>query len=127
MFERYTATNQCWLEQEVKKLGVSMGYDIPVHAFKTDKTKMSKGNHICGLEPLIRGGRLLFSNMIPGLDLLFKQFTIFTGIPHPKRNDDGPDMLVVSPHGYADDGPRDGAASRPASQHEPAIHDQPGE
>ena len=93
MFERYTATNQCWLEQEVKKLGVSMGYDIPVHAFKTDKTKMSKGNHICGLEPLIRGGRLLFSNMIPGLDLLFKQFTSFTGIPHPKRNDDGPDML----------------------------------
>jgi len=93
MFERYTATNQCWLEQEVKKIGVSMGYDIPVHAFKTDKTKMAKGHNICGLEPLIRGGRLFFSNQIPNLEQLFKQFTSFTGIPHPKRNDDGPDML----------------------------------
>jgi phage terminase large subunit-like protein len=93
MFERYTATNQCWLEQEVKKIGVSMGYDIPVHAFKTDKTKMSKGHNICGLEPLIRGGRLFFSNLIPNLEFLYKQFTSFTGIPHPKRNDDGPDML----------------------------------
>ena len=93
MFERYTATNQCWLEQEVKKLGVSMGYDIPVYAFKTDKTKMAKGHNICGLEPLIRGGRLFFSNEIPYIDALFKQFTNFTGIPHPKRNDDGPDML----------------------------------
>ena len=93
MFERYTATNQCWLEQEVKKIGVSMGYDIPVYAFKVDKTKMAKGNHICGLEPLIRSGRLFFSNQIPGLEQLFKQFTSFTGIPHPKRNDDGPDML----------------------------------
>jgi phage terminase large subunit-like protein len=93
MFERYTATNQCWLEQEVKKIGVSMGYDIPIHAFKVDKTKMAKGHHICGLEPLIRGGRLFFSNLIPNLEILYKQFTAFTGIPHPKRNDDGPDML----------------------------------
>lgn len=93
MFERYTATNQCWLEQEVKKIGVSMGYDIPIHAFKVDKTKMAKGHHICGLEPLIRGQRLFFSNMIPNIEILYKQFTVFTGIPNPKRNDDGPDML----------------------------------
>jgi len=93
MFEKYQATNQCWLEQEVKKNGVSMGYDIPIHAFKVDRTKMAKGHRICGLEPLIRGGRLFFSNQIPNLDMLFGQFTVFTGVPHPKRNDDGPDML----------------------------------
>lgn len=93
MFEKYQATNQCWLEQEVKKNGVAMGLDIPIHAFKVDRTKMAKGYRICGLEPLIRGGRLFFSNLIPNLELLYKQFTSFTGVPHPKRNDDGPDML----------------------------------
>jgi len=93
LFERYTATSQCWLEQEVRKIGVGMGYDVPVHAFKTDKTKMAKGHNICGLEPLIRNQRLFFSNQIPNLEMLFKQFTDFKGIPHPKRHDDGPDML----------------------------------
>jgi phage terminase large subunit-like protein len=93
MFERYTATNACWLEQEVTKIGVSWGYQVPVHTMKVDKTKNAKGPRICGLEPLIKGGRLFFSNLIPNLDLLFKQFTDFTGVPHPKRNDDGPDML----------------------------------
>lgn len=93
MFEKYQATNQCWLEQEVKKNGVAMGLDIPINAFKVDRTKMAKGYRICGLEPLIRGGRLFFSNLIPNLDLLYKHFTQFTGVPHPKRNDDGADML----------------------------------
>lgn len=93
MFERYTATNACWLEQEVRKIGVSWGYEIPIHTIKVDKTKGAKGPRICGLEPLIRGGRLFFSNLLPNLDSLFKQFTDFTGVPHPKRNDDGPDML----------------------------------
>src|SRR5579885_2424504 len=46
-----------------------------------------------GLEPLIRGGRLFFSNQIPNLELLYKQFTEFKGVPHTKRHDDGPDML----------------------------------
>lgn len=93
LFEKYVATEQVWLEQEVRRIGVTFGYEIPVHAFKTDKTKMAKGNRICGLEPLIRGGRLFFSNMIPNLDALYKQFTEFKGVPHPKRHDDGPDML----------------------------------
>lgn len=93
MFERYTATNACWLEQEVRKICVGWGYDIPIHTMKVDKTKNAKGPRICGLEPLIKGGRLFFSNLLPNLDGLFKQFTDFTGVPHPKRNDDGPDML----------------------------------
>lgn len=92
-FEKYKDTAEIWLEQEVKRIGVSWGYDVPVHAFKTDKTKMAKGRRICGLEPLIVGGRLFFSNLIPNIDLLYKQFTDFKGVPHPKRHDDGPDML----------------------------------
>jgi hypothetical protein len=64
-----------------------------VHAFKVDKSKNAKGPRICGLEPLIRGGRLFFSNQIPNLELLYKQFTEFKGVPHTKRHDDGPDML----------------------------------
>jgi phage terminase large subunit-like protein len=92
-FEKYKDTAELWLEQEVKGIGVTMGYDIPVHAFKTDKTKMAKGHRICGLEPLITGGRLFFSNLIPNLDMLYKQFMEFKGVPHPKRHDDIPDML----------------------------------
>lgn len=92
-FEKYKDTAEIWLEQEVKRIGVSMGYDVPVHAFKTDKTKMAKGHRICGLEPLISGGRLFFSNMIPNIEMLYKQFTDFKGVPNPKRHDDIPDML----------------------------------
>lgn len=95
MFEKYTATNELWLEQEVKKIGVSWGYDVPIHAFKTDKTKMAKGHRICGLEPLILQGRLFFSNLIPNIDEFFKQFTDFKGVPNPKVHDDGPDMLSM--------------------------------
>jgi len=92
-FEKYKDTSELWLEQEVRRIGVSMGYEVPVHAFKTDKTKMAKGHRICGLEPLIVNGRLYFSNMIPNLEMLYKQFTDFKGVPHPKRHDDIPDML----------------------------------
>ena len=92
-FEKYKDSAEIWLEQEVKRIGVSWGYDVPVHAFKTDKTKGAKGRRICGLEPLITGGRLFFSNLIPNIDALYKQFTEFKGVPHPKRHDDGPDML----------------------------------
>lgn len=92
-FEKYKDTAELWLEQEVKRIGVTWGYDVPVHAFKTDKTKLAKGRRICGLEPLITGGRLFFSNLIPNLEALYKQFTEFKGVPHPKRHDDGPDML----------------------------------
>jgi predicted phage terminase large subunit-like protein len=94
-FEKYKDTAELWLEQEVRKIGVNMGYEIPIHAFKTDKTKMAKGHRICGLEPLITGGRLFFSNLIPNLEALFKQFTEFKGVPHQKRHDDGPDMLSM--------------------------------
>ena len=93
MFESYTGSRACWLEQEVIAKGVSMGYSVPVYAFKVDKSKNAKGPRICGLEPLIRGGRLFFSNQIPNLELLFKQFTDFKGVPNSKRHDDGPDML----------------------------------
>lgn len=93
MFEKYTATNACWLEQEVIKLCVSMGYAIPLRTFKVDKTKGAKGPRISGLEPLIRQGRLYFSNLIPNIELLYKQFTEWRGIPNSKRHDDGPDML----------------------------------
>lgn len=94
-FEKYKDTAEIWLEQEVRRVGVTMGYNVPVRAFKTDKTKMAKGHRICGLEPLIAGKRLFFSNMIPNLDPLFKQFTDFKGVPNPKRHDDGPDMLSM--------------------------------
>lgn len=93
MFEKYKDSAEIWLEQEVKRIGASFGYDVPVHAFKTDKTKGAKGRRICGLEPLISGGRLFFSNLIPNIEMLYKQFTDFKGVPHPKRHDDGPDML----------------------------------
>jgi phage terminase large subunit-like protein len=92
-FEKYKDSAEIWLEQEVIRIGVSWGYQVPVHAFKTDKTKLAKGRRICGLEPLITGGRLYFSNLIPNLEMLYKQFTDFKGVPHPKRHDDGPDML----------------------------------
>lgn len=92
-FEKYKDSAEIWLEQEVKRIGVTWGYAVPVHAFKTDKTKQAKGRRICGLEPLISGGRLFFSNLIPNIEMLYKQFTDFRGMPNPKRHDDGPDML----------------------------------
>lgn len=92
-FEKYKDSAEIWLEQEVLRVGVSWGFQVPVHAFKTDKTKGAKGRRICGLEPLITGGRLFFSNRIPNLEQLFKQFTDFKGVPNTKRHDDGPDML----------------------------------
>jgi phage terminase large subunit-like protein len=92
-FEKYKDSAEIWLEQEVKRIGVTWSYDVPVHAFKTDKTKGAKGRRICGLEPLITGGRLFFSNLIPNIEAMYKQFTDFKGVPHPKRHDDAPDML----------------------------------
>jgi predicted phage terminase large subunit-like protein len=93
MFEKYVATSKSWLEEEVIKNATAWGYPIPVYAFKTDKGKNAKGIRICGLEPLIRGGRLFLSNLIPNIEILYRQFTDFKGMPHPKRHDDGPDML----------------------------------
>ena len=92
-FESYTDSNKAWLEQEVIKHAVSMNYQIPLKTQKTDKTKKAKGYRIAGLEPLILGGRLFFSNMIIGIDELYKQFCDFTGEPTQKRHDDIPDAI----------------------------------
>jgi hypothetical protein len=92
-FEKYKDSDEVWLEQEVKRVGATWKYDIPVQVVKTDKSRLARGRRICGLEPLIKGGRLSFSNLIPNLEPLFKQFTEFKGMPHPKRHDAGPDML----------------------------------
>lgn len=92
-FEKYVATSEMWLEQEVKRIGVTMGYDVPVWAEKTDKRKLAKGNRICGLEPLIKNRRLWFSNAIPNMGMLYDQFCRFTGVPDQKRHDDIPDCI----------------------------------
>lgn len=92
-FEKYVATSEMWLEQEVRAIGNSMGIDIPVWAEKTDKKKLAKGNRICGLEPLIKNKRLWFSNTIPNMGMAYDQFCRFTGTPDPKRHDDIPDCI----------------------------------
>jgi len=98
MFESYTDSNKAWLEQEVIKHAVNMNYQIPLKTFKTDKTKKAKAYRISGLEPLILGGRLFFSNMIIGLDELYKQFVEFTGEATSKRHDDIPDAISFLRH-----------------------------
>lgn len=92
MAERWVGV-EAWLEKEVTKQAVSMGYQIPLRLFKTDKSADAKANRISGLEPLLKNKRLFFSNKIPNIEQVYKQFVEFTGERNSKKHDDIPDAI----------------------------------
>ena len=91
MYEHIVGSD--FLEMEARKLATELGYHIPLTPFKTDKGPNAKANRIAGLEPLLKGGRLFFSNTLQNYDLLMKQFTDFTGERTNKKHDDIPDAI----------------------------------
>lgn len=86
-------TGATWLEPEVIKQATAMGFQIPFKLIKMDRTKDAKANRIRSLETLLRSRRLFFSNKIPNMDLVYKQFTDFTGEKRKHIHDDIPDAI----------------------------------
>lgn len=91
MYEHIVGSD--FLEMEARKLATELGYEIPLSPFKTDKGPNAKAVRIAALEPLLKGGRLFFSNTLQNYDLLMKQFTDFTGERSNKKHDDIPDAI----------------------------------
>jgi predicted phage terminase large subunit-like protein len=91
MYEHIVGSD--FLEMEARKLATELGFHIPLSPFKTDKGPNAKAVRIAALEPLLKGGRLFFSNTLQNYDLLMKQFTDFTGERTNKKHDDIPDAI----------------------------------
>jgi phage terminase large subunit-like protein len=87
-----------WLEAELRRQAVANSINLPLKLMKMDRSKDAKANRIRGLETLLRTARLFFSNLIPNMDLVYKQFTDFTGARNRKKHDDIPDAISFVRH-----------------------------